>query len=173
MHDAFILLGYRLQALSPLLSGNRTGLVDGGVEQAVGVGSGYERAVCIGLTAFVASFLWGSGCGNVNRGPLGWVVQAARGLRDWEGAGRWEGEVLLWVWFVGVAAEVFGDGDVEGLVVLKTREVLSLLGLRDWQSVVRVLRGFPWVHALHGERGRAHFERCTEVVSSASLTNLT
>ncbi len=167
VHDAFIMLGYRVQALSPLLSGNRTVLMDGGVEQAVDVDTECERMVCIGLTAFVASFFWGGGCGNVNRGPLGWVMQAVRGLRNWERGERWEGEVFLWMLFVGIAAEVFEDDSV-GWMSLKMREVLGRLGLEDWGSVVCVLKGFPWVEALHGRRGYAHFERCMGVLSSAS-----
>ena len=115
----------------------------------------------------MASFFWGGGFGNANRGPLGLVVQAAKELGSWEGEGRWEAEVFLWMLFVGVAAEVFENGDVEGWQVLRTREVLGRLGLEDWGSVVGLLKGFPWVEALHGRSGHAHFERCMGVASSA------
>jgi hypothetical protein len=61
--------------------------------------------------------------------------------------------------FIGAAAGVLGGGDMEGWMVDKTGEVMRSLGLGDWESVARVLERFPWIEALHGRKGHAHWER--------------
>jgi hypothetical protein len=73
---------------------------------------------------------------------------------------RWGKEAVLWMLFVGVAAEVFDLGGADGWVISTTREVATGLGLSDWESVRRVLGRFPWVDALHARKGQAHWERC-------------
>ena len=87
--------------------------------------------------------------------------------------GRWEGEVLLWMAYVCVAAGVFEDGAVEGWVVEWTREGMSGLSLRGgWEGVGTVLDTFPWVEALHGRTGRALFERCTSRLGNGIIGSI-
>ncbi|KAK4038132.1 hypothetical protein C8A01DRAFT_17750 [Parachaetomium inaequale] len=172
VHGTFILLGYRVQALSPLLAGT-TGAgrpaIAGGPSASV-----TEQVVCLGLAAFVGSFLWGGGCGGRKMEvPVRWVGDAAReiitcarpmGEEVHVGGGggeeRWGREAVLWMLFVGDAAGVFDIGGVDGWVIPRTAEVVRCLGLCEWESVGRVLGRFPWVDALHARKGRAHWERC-------------
>jgi hypothetical protein len=175
VHETFILLAYRLQAISPLVSASGRGTntnYNSLYPAVVDAESTVERAVCLGLTAFVASFFWGGGCGNLPRsGSLRWIEDGVRGVfssgkanmqggYDEGGVGDGRREVMLWMLFVGVAAGVFGGGDMEQWVVSRTGEVVQSLGLRDWESVARVLETFPWIEVLHGRKGRAHWERC-------------
>jgi hypothetical protein len=171
VHETFILLAYRLQAISPLVSGRTTHTNYNSLYPAVvDAKSTVERAVCLGLTAFVASFFWGGGCGNLpRRGSLRWIEDGVRGVSssgeaDMQvygegGVGDAGREVMLWMLFVGVAAGVFGGGDMEQWVVSKTGEVVQSLGLRDWESVARVLGRFPWIEVLHGSKGWEHWAR--------------
>jgi hypothetical protein len=180
VHETFILLAYRLQAISPLVSGRvrhaHTNYVY--IYPAVtDAESTVERAVCLGLTAFVASFFWGGGCGSLpKRGSLEWIEEGVKGVFSsfggmdtggMQGVGSFGGgvgegdkEVMLWMLFVGVAAGVLGGGDMDGWVAVKTGEMMRSLGLCDWESVARVLEKFPWIEVLHGRKGRAHWERC-------------
>ncbi|KAK4118255.1 hypothetical protein N657DRAFT_404290 [Parathielavia appendiculata] len=174
VHDTFILLGFRLQALSPLVA--RPSLAASFTAGTLAMpckegGSLEERAASVGLVAFVASFLWGGGCGRLTSGPLRWVEEAARdvitsclplsrnGMDDESVA---LGELLLWMLFVGVSSGVFEVRYASGgWVAVKTGEVMRSLGLvdADWESVTSVLERFPWIDALHGRKGRVHWER--------------
>jgi hypothetical protein len=69
--------------------------------------------------------------------------------------------------FIGVAADVVEPGDMDDWVVPRTGDVLSVLGLKDWESVVRVLERFPWVDVLHGSHGLSHFERSRALISDS------
>ncbi|KAL2131203.1 hypothetical protein VTI74DRAFT_5406 [Chaetomium olivicolor] len=178
-HDTFILLGYRLQALSPLLQVlNAADAVP--VLPAAFPASYYgerrteEEAICVGLTAFVVSFLRGGGCGKMKKGPLSWVCDGARLVGTTTiMADIWEWEVVLWMIFIGVAAEVFDESDVEGWVVPKAREAVGALGLGTWENVVNVLRRWPWIDALHGKRGREFWEWCRGLSIGSGSNSLT
>ena len=172
VHDAFIVFGYRLQAVSPLFSGTIGPAIAGGMGTI-------EQAVYFGLQAFVGSFLWGGGSGNVKRAPLRWPAGSVRAVTHQISAHaisgglgqgskeRREKEVVLWMLFIGVAADVVEPGDMDCWVVPRTGDVLSVLGLEVWESVVRVLERFPWVDVLHGRHGLLHFERSRALISGS------
>jgi hypothetical protein len=179
VHETFILLAYRLQAISPLVSARVTNTNYNSLYPAVvDAESTVEQAVCLGLTAFVASFFWGGGCGNLpKRGSLRWIEDGVRGVlssgeADMQrgygegGVGDGRREVMLWMLFVGVAAGVLAGGDMEQWVVSKTGEVMQSLGLRDWESVATVLETFPWIEVLHGRKGLEHWERSRKLFLS-------
>ncbi|KAK3301880.1 uncharacterized protein B0T15DRAFT_325857 [Chaetomium strumarium] len=168
VHGTFVLLGYRLQALLPLLRArNRwntaqllpatltTGYCTDGPAAA-------EEAIYLGLTAFIVSVLRGGGCGKMNSGPLSWVCDAARSVgRMSIMRNSWEWESVLWMTFVGVAALVYHESDIEEWAVTKAAECVAALGLVAWEDAVNVLGRWPWIDALHGKRGLGLWERCS------------
>ncbi|KAK4234379.1 hypothetical protein C8A03DRAFT_18703 [Achaetomium macrosporum] len=167
VHDTFILLGYRLQALLPLLR-----VRDGGIAAqrlAAALPTSHrdgsrteEEALCLGLTAFVVSTLRGGGCGKMNSGPIGWVRDGARSLGRLTSTtigNSWEWELALWLTFIGVGAQVFHERDIEEWAVPKVTECMAALGLKTWEDVVNVLREWPWVDALHRRAGMNLWER--------------
>ncbi|KAL4867693.1 hypothetical protein BDV12DRAFT_117310 [Aspergillus spectabilis] len=148
-HNVLLLFGHRLLHISPLdvSSDPYAGLKEGM--------SPLDKAVHLGLVAFLATFLTGlDHC--IPDKPL-----LSHGLRlaiqnlalsiGPEKENRSVQCVLTWTLFIGSVVELKPSDD-EWLIPT-TNSAMQALGLSTWEDVKLLLSGFPWVDAVHDRAG--------------------
>jgi len=147
LQQSVILISYRLIHISQLATPRLT--------------NDLENMLHLGLTAFTTTIFLGFGSAGL-KAPL--LLQSLREVAQKYLPGDIEcHKMLLWVLFMG-RASVFGEVD-DCWIIPKVREVSMALVLHVWTDVRNFLSAFPWVDSVHGQSGRALWEKC-EVVNS-------
>jgi hypothetical protein len=136
-----ILVSYRLIQISQLATPR--------------LASDLENMIHLSLTAFTTTLFLGFGSAAL-KAPL--LVKLLRELAQrFQAHDAETKKVLLWVLFMG-RASVFNDlGD--WWIVPKIREIRIDLNLRTCEDVRNILSRFPWVDSVHGQSGRALWEK--------------
>jgi hypothetical protein len=112
------------------------------------------ESVChIGLTAFMTTMFLQFGRRRYLK--YGLVAQCARKIIE-EGLDEGDGDVMLWLLFVGGISVLDGVGQT--WLASKIRRVAKALGIRDWDALHRCLVKFPWIDSVHDEAGKMLWE---------------